>query len=170
MSDWIGPNLYRITSYKDRKAAVTETANNKAENGGVVVRASETNRADQWQFVHVGTGVSNKEEFLIINRFSGLYLTYTEGAPQKPLTVSRLLPADHRTRWNLAPTRNGTGAYRIVAAQNNEMMLVTHGEKTADESYLQIWKGQAGSQGTWWYLELVDGALQSADIGKATKP
>lgn len=38
MSDWIGPNLYRITSYKDRKAAVTETANNKAENGGVVVR------------------------------------------------------------------------------------------------------------------------------------
>ena len=50
------------------------------------------------------------------------------------------------------------------------MILVTHGEKTADESDLQIWKGQAGSQGTWWYLELVDGALQSADIGKATKP
>lgn len=50
------------------------------------------------------------------------------------------------------------------------MMLVTHGKATADESYLQIWKGNAGSQGTWWYLELVDGALQSADIGKATKP
>jgi hypothetical protein len=38
MSDWIGPNLYRITSYKDRKAAVTETANTNAENGGVAVR------------------------------------------------------------------------------------------------------------------------------------
>lgn len=51
------------------------------------------------------------------------------------------------------------------------MMLVTHGEATADESYLQIWKGNAGSQGTWWYLELVDSvALQSADIGKANKP
>lgn len=52
------------------------------------------------------------------------------------------------------------------------MMLVTHGEATADESYIQIWQGQAASKGTWWYLELVEGALplQSADLGKAANP
>jgi hypothetical protein len=50
------------------------------------------------------------------------------------------------------------------------MMLVTNGEATANESYIQIWKGQAGSKGTWWYLELVDDTLQSANLGKADKP
>lgn len=51
------------------------------------------------------------------------------------------------------------------------MMVVTHGEETADETVIQLWQGNQGSKGTWWYLELVDGtALQSADIGKANKP
>jgi hypothetical protein len=43
----------------------------------ILRRATPKNQADHWQFVHVGTGVSKKEEFLIINRYSGLYLTYT---------------------------------------------------------------------------------------------
>jgi hypothetical protein len=38
MSDWIGPNVYRITSYKARTAALIEKAENKTENGGVVLR------------------------------------------------------------------------------------------------------------------------------------
>ncbi|RAR07298.1 agglutinin ssa-like protein [Stemphylium lycopersici] len=130
MSDWIGPNVYRIAGYADRKSAVTVKDGNKNENAEVVVRANETNQGDHWQFVHVGTGVSKKEEFVIINRYTG-----------------------------------------IVAAQNNAMMLVTHGEGLADDSKIQIWKGKPESKGTWWYLELIDGmALQSADIGKAAEP
>ncbi|KNG47552.1 agglutinin ssa-like protein [Stemphylium lycopersici] len=171
MSDWIGPNVYRIAGYADRKSAVTVKDGSKSESAEVVTKANETNQGDHWQFVHVGTGVSKKEEFVIINRYTGLYLTYTEGAPQAPLTLTRVSPMQPRCHWNLAPCRNGTGAYRIVAAQNNAMMLVTEGEGLADGTRLQIWKGKPESKGTWWYLELVDGmALQSADIGKAGKP
>ncbi|EUC39503.1 hypothetical protein COCMIDRAFT_10404 [Bipolaris oryzae ATCC 44560] len=171
MSDWIGPNVYRIESHKDRKTAVTVKDGNKDDGAAVVLKASDANKNDHWQFVHVGTGVSGKEEFLIINCNTGYHLTYAEEAKQAPLTVTRNSPTHYRCRWNIAPTRNGTGAFWIVAAKDNKMMLVTEGEKTIDNVNLQIWKGTVGSLGTWWYLKLVDGqTLQSADLGKAPAP
>jgi hypothetical protein len=51
------------------------------------------------------------------------------------------------------------------------MRLVTQGEATAENSKLQIWKGELGSKGTWWFLELMSsGELQSASLGKAPAP
>jgi hypothetical protein len=50
------------------------------------------------------------------------------------------------------------------------MRLVTEGESTADNAKLQIWKGGLEAKGTWWYLEAVNGELQSASLGKAPKP
>jgi len=51
------------------------------------------------------------------------------------------------------------------------MMLVTEGESTADDAKLQIWQGQLGSKGCWWYLELATADnIQSADLGQAPKP
>ncbi|KAM0701766.1 hypothetical protein Q7P35_010675 [Cladosporium inversicolor] len=71
---------------------------------------------------------------------------------------------------HIAPTRNDTGAYWIVAVHDNKMMLVTEGSGVADNTKLQIWKGPIGEKSCWWYLELVDGyQMQSADLGKAPK-
>jgi hypothetical protein len=36
MSDWIGPNIYRIENHKDRKVAVT-LKDGKGDNGSAVV-------------------------------------------------------------------------------------------------------------------------------------
>jgi hypothetical protein len=37
MSDWIGPNVYRIESYKDRHAAVALTGGARADGTSVVI-------------------------------------------------------------------------------------------------------------------------------------
>jgi hypothetical protein len=51
------------------------------------------------------------------------------------------------------------------------MRHVTVGESTADNAKLQIWEGDLGAKGTWWYLELMSsGELQSASLGKAPAP
>ena len=50
------------------------------------------------------------------------------------------------------------------------MLLVTEGESTADNAKLQIWEGPIGSKDAWWYLEAVDGDLQSAHLGVAPRP
>ncbi|KAM0690443.1 hypothetical protein Q7P36_009210 [Cladosporium allicinum] len=169
MSDWIGPNIYRIESYKDRKASIAVR-----DGTNVVIKTNTADQHDeenQWVFVHAGSGVSGKEEFLIINRKTGTHLTCAEGEKQAPLTVTKDSPTYFRCRWNIAPTRNGTGAYFIVPAKNNDMRLVTQGEATAENSKLQIWKGELGSKGTWWFLELMSsGELQSASLGKAPAP
>jgi len=81
--------------------------------------------------------VSGKEEFLIINRATGLHLTCAgeyhqkrlhdifgietdataEGQKQAPLTVTHDSPTFYRCRWSIAPTRNNTGAYLSVIRQ-----------------------------------------------------
>lgn len=38
MSDWIGPNVYRIAGYADRKSAVTVKDGSKSENAEVVTK------------------------------------------------------------------------------------------------------------------------------------
>jgi hypothetical protein len=98
MSDWIGPNVYRIECYRDRKLAVA-TKDNKTvvlkytnrcfrERNTADLTSSRTNKKDlqdqqnQWTFAHVGPGVSGKEEYLIINRSSGLHLTMAGDFPQ----------------------------------------------------------------------------------------
>jgi len=35
----------------------------------------ETDKQNQWMFAHIGSGTSGKEEYLIINRETGLHLT-----------------------------------------------------------------------------------------------
>jgi len=41
------------------------------------------------------------------------------------------------------------------------MMAGAEGEITADKAKIQIWESSVGSKGAWWYLEAVDGGLQS---------
>ena len=50
------------------------------------------------------------------------------------------------------------------------MRLVTEDEVTQENAKLLIWQGGVESKGTWWYLEAVDGELQSASLGKAPAP
>jgi hypothetical protein len=40
--------------------------------------------------------------------------TVAEGAKQAPLTVTHDGPTFYRCRWNIAPTKNNTGAYLSV--------------------------------------------------------
>jgi hypothetical protein len=38
MSDWIGPNVYRIENHKDRKAAVTVNNDGNAKDKQVIIK------------------------------------------------------------------------------------------------------------------------------------
>jgi hypothetical protein len=44
---------------------------------------------NQWIFVHAGSGISGKEEFLIINRKTGLHLTCAGDSPPSPTATNR---------------------------------------------------------------------------------
>jgi hypothetical protein len=45
----------------------------------------EHDTQNQWTFAHAGTSISGKEEFLIINRANGLYLTMAGDSHQNRL-------------------------------------------------------------------------------------
>lgn len=45
--------------------------------------ADQHDEENQWVFVHAGSGVSGKEEFLIINRKTGTHLTCAGKSHQK---------------------------------------------------------------------------------------
>ncbi|KAF1937192.1 hypothetical protein EJ02DRAFT_63455 [Clathrospora elynae] len=171
MSDWIGPNVYRIENYKDRNAAVSLASGNRADDTPVVIWNNDTNKNDRWMFVHLGVGDSGKEEYHIINRKSGTYMSCGSGTKQEKLFGNTLSPWLNRVRWNITPTRNETGTYWITAAANKNLKLVTVGESLTNNTALQIWEGPISSKACWWYLKLDDDAiLQTPDLGKAPKP
>jgi hypothetical protein len=86
--------------------------------------------------VFAGHGVSGKDEYLIVCRNSGTYLSSASEPSRPSLFVSlghtrltgnfledlkdgactgNTLPTrDNRIRWNVIPTRNGTGCYWYV--------------------------------------------------------
>ncbi|CAN9379432.1 unnamed protein product [Alternaria alternata] len=170
MSSWVGPSIYRIENHNVRKAAVQLKSGDKAEKANVILH-SANDKFSHWQFVHVGSGTSGKDEFMIINVETGLHLTAPDNCKAGPTTVTRDSPALQRTHWNVVPTRNGTGTYWILSAGNKDMKLLTSSYQTADNTKCEIWNGGNGATGAWWYLELVDGqAATYPDIGKAPKP
>ncbi|PSN65755.1 hypothetical protein BS50DRAFT_677124 [Corynespora cassiicola Philippines] len=171
MSDWIGANVYRIENYKDRKAAVAFSGGDRKDGTPCLIWNNDPNKNDRFMFVYLGIGSSGRDEYHIINRKSGTYMSCGEGAKQEKLYGNTLSPWLNRVRWNVIPTRNGTGTYWITPAANKEMKLVTEGEVLSNGTALQIWKGPNSSKGCWWYLRLDDDAiLQCPDIGRATAP
>ncbi|CAK1362927.1 hypothetical protein CB0940_04926 [Cercospora beticola] len=165
MSDWIGANTYRIESYIDRRAAVALSGGDKADGTKVVMWNNDPRWNDRFEFVYAGVGQSGKDEYHIINRNSGTYMTYGEGAPNDAVYGNILPPRSPRTRWCIVPTRNNTGTYWIVAAANTKMMLVPSYYKIADGSQVDIWKGGLDDKNCWWYLKLSEDAiLQCPDL------
>ncbi|CAN9394763.1 unnamed protein product [Alternaria alternata] len=128
MSSWIGPSIYRIENHNVRKAALQLRSGDKAEKANVIIH-SANDEFSHWQFVHVGSGTSGKDEFMIINVETGLHLTasdksdsykveamagtspnfFVDNCKAGATTVTRDSPALQRTHWNVVPTRNGTG-------------------------------------------------------------
>ncbi|PPJ51608.1 hypothetical protein CBER1_08957 [Cercospora berteroae] len=171
MSDWIGANTYRIESYVDRRAAVALSAGGKADGTKVVIWNDDTAKNDHFDFVYAGVGQSGKDEYHIINRNSGTFLTYTEGAANDRLYGNTLSPRSSRTRWCVVPTRNRTGTYWIVASANPKMKMVPSSYNIANGSVVDIWAGAVDDKNCWWYLTLADDAvLQCPDIGRAAVP
>ena len=62
-----------------------------------------------WHFVYAGVGQSGKEEYLILNRKAGTYLTTAGKSKQCTATVQS--PLAGQVRWNVVPVRDGTGRY-----------------------------------------------------------
>jgi hypothetical protein len=97
MSDFIGSNLYYIVSPLDNELRIDLAGGNKKDGTAVAVwyavaaliRTSQpfeltdspcrNKSADkhntQWHFVYAGIGKSKKEEYHILNRSSGTYLS-----------------------------------------------------------------------------------------------
>ncbi|RYN25389.1 hypothetical protein AA0115_g7676 [Alternaria tenuissima] len=63
MSSWVGPSIYRIENHNVRKAAVQLKSGDKAEKANVILH-SANDKFSHWQFVHVGSGTSGKDEFM----------------------------------------------------------------------------------------------------------
>ncbi|KAM0711917.1 hypothetical protein Q7P35_001287 [Cladosporium inversicolor] len=73
MSNWIGPNVYRIEAYSKRKVAITQIGDNiLAKTGG---SAEDFDQQDAWSIVSTGSGESGKDVFHLINVVTGKLLT-----------------------------------------------------------------------------------------------
>lgn len=99
MSDWHGPSTYVIASARDTKYHVTLHNGLKADDTKVITwyvvpcpffnllqnawesthakysRSNLTSKNNHWDFVFAGHGVSGKDEYLIVCRNSGTYLS-----------------------------------------------------------------------------------------------
>jgi hypothetical protein len=93
---------------------------------------------NMWTFAYVGHGVSQKDEYLIINRGTGMHMTVTGDYTHNRLpgtiepgtdtvldhptagqqvTMSHKDPEHPGSRFSVIPTRNNTGTFLLVTPQ-----------------------------------------------------
>ncbi|KAM0690442.1 hypothetical protein Q7P36_009209 [Cladosporium allicinum] len=171
MSDWIGPNCYRIENFQNRGAAVAvkDGSPNVVQKSNM---ADEHDMENQWIIALAGSGTSKRDEFLIINRGNKMFLTCSAPAPTRvgPLTMTQNDPLSTLCRWNITPTRNNTGTFLITPVVDSTLRLGAAGLTTADSAAITVNKWPIAQKGTWWYFELAfPQYLDALDLGAAPK-
>ncbi|KAM0695932.1 hypothetical protein Q7P36_004415 [Cladosporium allicinum] len=185
MSDWIGPNVYRIESYLDTTKCLSLSSGKRED--GTAINIWWNNPHNLWQFAYAGKGKSGKDEYLMLNTDSGTYLTAKELEKHNHTTGNTLPPDDPRVRWHVIPTRSGNGTYwyfyplgaesrdnystniaRITSAVDPNRKLAPEFGNTEATTLVDAWNGSIDDKKCWWYLRLADSAtLQCPDLGKA---
>ncbi|KAM0688807.1 hypothetical protein Q7P36_010882 [Cladosporium allicinum] len=167
MSNFIGPNTYLIESTKAAGLYLNLDGGNKADGTKVVSKSTKnTEPSSHWAIVYLGIGKSNKEEYHILNRATGTYLTTTSAAKdQDDVTCNLKSPLDNVVRWSIVPVSNKPeqyGQYFLVPIQDTKQCLAIRGalkDKTFEGSQAITFDNTVRHQDLFWYLRLAPDAV-----------
>ena len=156
MSDWNGPNVYRVESYVDKTKHIS-LSSGKSEDG-TAINIWPQNPYNLWEFAYVGLDKSGKHEYLMLNTYSGTYLTAKDLGKHNHMTGNTLSPGDPRVRWHVIPTCSGNGTYWITPAADTTRRLGLSNRDTKQGTQVDAWNATDAEKECWWYLRLADGA------------
>ncbi|GIZ37363.1 hypothetical protein CKM354_000081300 [Cercospora kikuchii] len=170
MSDFVGAGTYLIAGAKFPNMFIDLNNGNKQDGTKLSAWDNSKSANAHWQVGYANVGKTGKEEYLLLNRASGTYLTVSDKG--KEVTCTTQSPLNDVTRWNIIPLRNGTGRYWIAPVSNKTLGLHMAGGNGSKGSQIHTWSAAGDSnEMSQWYLYAVEGVPQNfPDTAKGSPP